>query len=125
RNRGQALHIAGFYLNQIYFEWLVTKSATLFNVKVIYEIRNGGMIQAYQNGGFIYRWFMKSTLLTSTMVLSQGYDYVTFLKETWNKHSYYYPNYIMNSFVQANNISRKIKKEIRLVYLGRVVQEKN
>lgn len=119
------VHVAGFYLNQIYFEWVLTRTANFLGVKTIYEIRNGGMIEAYREGNAIYRYFMKSTLLHADTILCQGYDYVIFLRESWGKDSVYYPNYIMDDFVTGNETDRASMEAINLIYFGRVVPDKN
>lgn len=125
KQRDCIFHVAGFYLNQIYFEWLFIKSAKLLNIKTVYEIRNGGMIEAYNSSGTVYKYFMKSTLVTPSLILCQGYDYVVFLKQAFNKDSVYYPNYIMDDFVQGNLSDRQNDNLIKLVYFGRVVPDKN
>jgi glycosyltransferase involved in cell wall biosynthesis len=117
--------LAGFYLNQIYFERLLIKTANIMGVKTLYEIRNGGMIESYNSGGGIYRHFMKNTLIKSSLVLCQGYDYVVFMKEEFNRESVYYPNYIMDDFVSDNNNGRETQAKLRLIYFGRVVPDKN
>ncbi|MEN0054750.1 MAG: glycosyltransferase family 4 protein [Mucilaginibacter sp.] len=125
KNKNYRFHVAGFYLNQIVFEWFFIKTANLFGVKTVYEIRNGGMIEAYESRGKFYQYFMRSTLLSSSMVLCQGYDYVVFLNEKFNKSSVYYPNYIMDDFVGPNNLKRGQDQVLRLIYFGRVVPDKN
>ena len=125
KNKGSNFHIAGFYLNQIYFEWLLLQTAALLKVKTIYEIRNGGMIEAYEQAGRVYQWFLKSTLSKADVVLGQGYDYVVFMKEHLKKDAIYYPNYILDNFVSPNNLERQHKKVLRIIYFGRVVPDKN
>lgn len=125
RERDSVFHIAGFYLNQAYFERLLVRTAKFFKVKCIYEIRNGGMIESYQSGTKTYQYLMDSIFKNATLVLSQGYDYVVFLKEKYGIDSVYYPNYIMDNFINANNVSRNNKEPLRLIYFGRVVPDKN
>jgi glycosyltransferase involved in cell wall biosynthesis len=124
-NREGVFHVAGFYLNQVYFEWLLIQTARLMGVKSIYEIRNGGMIEAYKQGGNVYKWFMKEILTGASTVLCQGYEYVLFLKSEFGKNGVYYPNYIMDNFVQGNSDNRSDDTVIRIVYFGRVVPDKN
>jgi glycosyltransferase involved in cell wall biosynthesis len=125
KNQKSTLHLAGFYLNQIYFEWVIIRTAKFLGITTVYEIRNGGMIEAFKEGHTIYKIFFKSTMLNSSLVFCQGYDYVEFLKARFNKSSVYYPNYIMDNFISDNNYSRDGKPVINLIYFGRVVPDKN
>jgi len=118
------LHVAGFYLNQIYIEFLLVKTASLFKIPVLYEIRNGGMTEAYKKGNSLYRFFMKSVLRLADVLLCQGYEYMTFIHENLGKQSFYYPNYIMDKYMAAYNPNRE-QDLLRLVYFGRVVPHKN
>ncbi|MFD0794957.1 glycosyltransferase family 4 protein [Mucilaginibacter litoreus] len=124
RNKHSVFHVAGFYLNQIYFENLLIKTAKFIGIKTIYEIRNGGMIEAYNEGGSRYKKFMLSTLKNADLVLCQGLDYVTFIQDHLNKPSVYYPNYILDKYISGSNPVRRFD-QIQLVYFGRVVPDKN
>ncbi|MGV3600066.1 MAG: glycosyltransferase family 4 protein [Dyadobacter fermentans] len=124
-HRDGVFHVAGFYLNQVYFEWLLIQTARIMKVKSIYEIRNGGMIEAYNQGSGTYQWFMKGILTGASTVLCQGYEYVLFLKSAFGKKGVYYPNYIMDDFVQDNSDDRQADPVLRVVYFGRVVPDKN
>jgi len=124
-NRKSVLHIAGFYLNQVYFEWLIIKTAQKLDIRTIYEIRNGGMIDTFHEGSPRYKRFMKSILIDSSTILCQGYDYVVFLKEYLNRESVFYPNYIMDDFITDNETDRENEQIIKLIYFGRVVPDKN
>lgn len=124
-NRKSVLHIAGFYREQAYFEWFIIKTAQIFGVKTIYEIRNGGMIETFHEGSARYKQFLKSIFRSSTLILCQGYDYVIFLREYLKKESVYYPNYIMDNFITKNENNRENKQIVNLIYFGRVVPDKN
>ncbi len=125
KNRDSILHVAGFYLNQVYFEGLLIKTANFFKVRSIYEIRNGGMIEAYEAGNNTYKSWMKVVLLDSSLVLCQGEDYLKFLKKNFDRASFYYPNYIMDDFITPNDIVDRNTDEISVIFVGRVVPDKN
>jgi len=125
KDKNAVLHVAGFYLNQIYFEWLLIKTAKILKVRTVYEIRNGGMIESIREGGAVYQSYLEATLLKSTIILCQGYDYVLFIKENLGLESTYYPNYIMDSFVSSNETRRELLEPSKLIYCGRVVPDKN
>lgn len=125
-NRGAVLHVAGFYLNQLGYEWLIIRTASLLHIKSIYEIRNGGMTQAFYKGGKRYQKVMLSTLNSATGILCQGEEYMDFIREKLARDSVYYPNYIMDKYVVESVSEAQIcKDKVHLVYLGRVVPSKN
>ena len=124
-NNIKCVHIVGFYKYHLIFEWIISRTAKLFKIKYIYEIRNGGMIFSYNKGNFIYKYLFKSIVFNSSNILCQGEDYVEFLKEKFVISSIYYPNFIMNDKIQKNNLTRKDFKIINLIYFGRIVKEKN
>jgi glycosyltransferase involved in cell wall biosynthesis len=124
KNKKSILHIAGFYLDVIYFEWLFLITFKLMCRKVVYEIRNGDMIEAYKRRNYVYKTIQDSIFKNSSMILCQGTKYVKFLKEQYNISAHYYPNYLMNDFVGPNN-SRNFANGIRLIFFGRIVQSKN
>jgi glycosyltransferase involved in cell wall biosynthesis len=120
---GARLHIAGFYLKQVYIEWLIAKTAKLFGIPVLYEIRNGGMIEAFEEGSKFYQYAFKKLIKSSNTVICQGSRYVPFLLERFSKDSIYYPNYILDQYITIPRIKRDVNA-INLVYFGRVVRDK-
>lgn len=116
------LHIVGFYTKIAVYERLLMNIAHLCGNKVIYELRNGSMVTTYKEGSPKYRKILKDLLLKPEVVLCQGKEYVDFIKETWGVERSYYPNYIMDDFIQPNNLNRG--KLIKLLYFGRVTESK-
>lgn len=117
------IHIVGFYTKIVKYEWLLMKIAHLCGNKVIYELRNGSMVSTYMTGTETYRKYLKDLLLKPEVVLCQGQEYVDFIKKKWGLERSYYPNYIMDDFLVANNVNRV--HPIRLIYFGRVTESKN
>lgn len=117
------IHIVGFYTKIAFFEKILMDITHFFGNKVIYELRNGSMVYTYDEGSNRYRRTLKSLLLKPEIVLCQGQEYVDFIKEKWGIERQYYPNYIMDEFIQPNNIDRG--NQIKIIYFGRVTQSKN
>ena len=65
---------------------------------------------------------MKSLLLEPDVVLCQGQSYVDFIKRKWNVERSYYPNYIMDEFIESNNLNRG--NEIKMIFFGRLIENK-
>lgn len=122
-HRKAVVHIVGFYRRTIGQELLMMRIAKFMGHKVIYEPRNGAMVHTYDNGTSSYRGKLERLLKESDVVLCQGLEYVDMIKKNFGIERSYYPNYIMDEFVEPNNLNRG--DVIRLVYFGRVVPEKN
>lgn len=121
--KGVPVHIVGFYTKLAGFERLLMKVAHFCGNKVVYEVRNGSMVLTYKEGTEKYRRTLKDLLLQPEVVLCQGKEYVDFIREQWGVERSFYPNYIMDEFVQLNNTNRP--HPVRLVYFGRVTESKN
>ncbi len=120
------IHITGYYLNSIYFECLVILISKVFGFTVVYELRAGGMIEAYENRSNTYRYFFKLALKKSNFILCQGFEYTTFNKQVLGIDSLYYPNFILDEFINPlDNSLRNQKTNPSLVYFGRVNEDKN
>lgn len=120
------IHITGYYLNSIYFEFLTIFIAQIFRYTIVYEIRAGGMIEGFKKRSKIYRYFFKLTLKKSDFILCQGYEYVTFNKEVLGIESLYYPNFILDNFIKPLDNTWREKQNIpNLIYFGRVNEDKN
>lgn len=118
------VHIVGFYRGTAYYEWLILMICRLFRHKTIYELRNGSMVDSYEKGGRVYRTVLKDLLLKPDVVLCQGQEYIDFIEKNWKVTRNYYPNFLMDEFIQPLHVSRP-KPPIRLVYFGRVTPAKN
>jgi len=124
--KAKTVHISGFYLHLIYHEYFLIFFSRLFNRKCIYELRGGGLIEAFQKGSVIYKLFFNAALNNSSIILCQGESYVPFLRSLTKVDVVYYPNYVLNDFISNNrNINRDNDKKVKLIYFGRIVQSKN
>lgn len=121
--KGVPVHIVGFYTKIAVFERFLMNIAHFCGNKVIYELRNGSMVLTYKEGTQNYREILKDLLLKPEIVLCQGKEYVDFIREQWGVERSFYPNYIMDDFIQPNNINRP--RPVRLIYFGRVTESKN
>lgn len=119
------VHVVGFYRNVVLLEWLLMQLSHLRGKKVVYEIRNGSMVESYQKGSFIYKKVLKDLLLKSEIVLCQGMEYVDFIKEKWGIQRTYYPNFLQSEFLPSEYRQRTEGDTVRVVYFGRVTKSKN
>ena len=118
------VHIVGFYDKIIDIELLLVRTAHALGRKVVYEIRNGSMIEVYDKRDDAYRHKQLEIFRLADGVLCQGECFVDFIKEKLGRDSFYYPNFIDDEFISTLK-PRNIDGEIRLVYFGRVAPSKN
>lgn len=117
------IHIVGFYHRTVLQEYIMMSIGHILNHKVIYELRNGSMVKSYNDGSAFYRALLGGLLKKADVVLCQGIEYIDMIRDKFGIERSYYPNYIMNDFIEPNNTKRG--ERLRLVYVGRVVPEKN
>jgi len=122
-HRNAVVHIVGFYHKTVRQEKLMVSISRFLRNKVVYEPRNGSMVISYHKGTQSYKNHLSYLLTKPDVVLCQGLEYVRFIKDRFNIERSYYPNYIMDEFIKPNNLERG--DVIRLIYFGRVVEEKN
>lgn len=121
-----AVHITGFYSHLIYLELIFVLLGRVCNKKIVYELRAGGAIKYYKSGSVLYRWSFIKTLSLSNLVLSQGKIYLKFWKDELSDKGVYYPNFIHESYLYTRrNDNISIGSEFNILYLGRIVPEKN
>jgi glycosyltransferase involved in cell wall biosynthesis len=123
----KSLHISGFYEHLIYKEWLFVRTARLFGIHTVYEIRAGGLTEGYHQRGSLYRRFFDQTIKHTSVVLVQGAGYKDFILGIKpSARVYHYPNFIMNRFYAryADN-NRTTAEQLALVYFGRITPSKN
>jgi glycosyltransferase involved in cell wall biosynthesis len=122
----KTVHISGYYLHLIYHEFLLVLISKLFKIKCIYELRGGGVMEAYDQRSSFYKFIFKSTVNNASVILCQGKSYIKFLKTITSVPVLHYPNFILNDFLSDNFLSDREKSEvIELVYFGRITQSKN
>lgn len=127
RIKGEKIvHLAGYYVNVIYFEWFIITISSLLNCKTVYELRAGGLADSLKNGSKLYKRFLKSTLNRSDKILTQGFDDIRILKSLTQTPVFYYPNYIKDDILENNNVGvRSNSTTIRITYFGRLAPSKN
>jgi glycosyltransferase involved in cell wall biosynthesis len=119
-------HLSGIYCNLIFFEFLFIKLAKFLNIKTIYEIRAGGMIVAYEDRSILYKKLFKSTIKNADSVICQGLENCNYLLEKFRINSVYYPNYMEDKFVNAENLlfDRLETDTMRVIFVGRLTPSK-
>jgi len=123
------LHVSGFYQHLIYQEFCLLLVGRILGKQLIYELRGGGVEEAYNHRTGLYRFFFKRAVLLANVVLSQGEKYTTFLERLGAKNVVFYPNFIDSRlFLKAKTQRSRIDEDVltvNLVYFGRFSETKN
>lgn len=116
-------YITSFYKKQAYIEEKLISLAKKYKAKIIYEPKNGTFIQRYNNGSKTYKKIINRTLKKVDCCFCQGVEYVNFFE---NNFSNIKCEYIPNTVNEVSRIAAdSIKEEIRLIYFGRLAEQKN
>lgn len=117
-------YMIGYYEKNIYLEYFILLLARRYGKRIIYEPKNGCMVNDYHSGSILYRYFQRKALRMADCVFCQGKEYVRFLKEEMDIEGIYIPNYVMDRYLQVV-IPHKMNNIIQLFYWGRISPEKN
>lgn len=123
-NKNAVLYVVGFYEKNVYLEWMILSTGKILKHQVIYEARNGRLINAYADYGKRYKRFMDSILKKADVIFAQGLEYIDFIKQSFGKQAVYTPNYVMNRSLLPYEGNRPFGT-IKLLYFGRVSESKN
>lgn len=119
------LHVSGFYKNLIYSELLIILLAKAFGRTSIYELRAGGVIEAYNSRSTVYRYCFNLTLKQADRILCQGKKYIEFLTNLSGKGVIHYPNFVESSYSAEFKDERSTFSDLNLIHFGRLCHEKN
>lgn len=91
-NPKSVVHIVGFYHRTVTQEKIMVALAKFLGHRVIFEPRNGSMVTSFKSGSDVYRKRLSYLVTKPDIVLCQGLEYITFIKETFGIERSYYPN---------------------------------
>lgn len=117
------LYVVGFYEKNLLLEWLIIHAGGK-KQKTVYEARNGRLVKAYLEKGYVYKRMMDSVLRRADAIFAQGMEYVEFIKKTYSKEAVYTPNYVLNRSLKPY-CSKRPFDTIKIIYFGRISKSKN
>ena len=118
------VHISGFTGLYMPFEFFSVGVSKLLGYNTTYEIRGGGIVENYMNGGIYYKWMFKMTIKFANTIFSQGLENKNLINGICSTKFFYYPNYVNYDFMPIICPTKKCDT-IRLLYLGRISPQKN
>lgn len=118
------VHIVGFYGKIISIERLLVKTAKLLGHKVVYEMRNGGLVNIYRKSDEAYKRRQRDIWLSADGLLCQGESFADFIKAETGIQGLYFPNFIQGD-VSTATPDERASAPLNLIYFGRLVEAKN
>lgn len=124
QNKNVVFHFSGFAWKTIYMEYLIIRVAKMVGCRLIYEIRGGGLLASYANGGNRYNHSLKYILSHSDYIFTQGKENIPLLESLCDVPVYHYANCVSEDFYPS---TRPVKAHdtIGLLYFGRINPDKN
>lgn len=123
-SRNGIVHISGFAGRTILNEYILVLITKFLGYRLLYEIRGGGIIEAYQNGNSSYRNKFDSILRKSDWIFSQGQENFPLIESICKRPTYHYPNCVEKGFYPELYTLAE-DKTINLLFFGRIEPEKN
>lgn len=111
-----AVHILGQYRMAIPREAAFVLISKLFRIPVIYEIKAGKFI-TFSSSSFIKLILKKFIIKKSELILCEGRVYVDYLKEKFQKESFYFPNVVSKKEIPPKR-ELQLKEPIKILFVG-------
>ena len=112
------IHCLAQYRRAFPREFMLVFLAFIFRIPVLYEVKAGAFMDAYESGGKLYKRGIDFIIKHSKIILVEGKVYIHYIQEKFNKNSYYFPNIVKDSEVK-NNINEKLQKDsISILFVG-------
>lgn len=118
-------YMIGFYEKNVFLEWIILKIISRKKIPVVYEPKNGTLVEAYTNGSRLYRYFFKEVIRQSDIVFCQGTKYADFLEKQFQARCVYIPNYVMQKYLIEQQRFYCKEGMPTLIYFGRISSSKN
>lgn len=122
--RNVVLHFSGFAWKTIPLECIIIRIAKWIGCRLVYEIRGGGLIDTYKNGGNGYRNKLQYILTHADYIFSQGEENIPLINSLCATPVYHYANCVTDGFYPSSLLN-KPKDKINLLYFGRISPDKN
>jgi len=116
--RPDAVHVLASYRTALPRELFLAMVCRILGVPLIYDIKAGAFISAYESGGGVYRAAVEFILRNARAVLVEGRVYQVFLRKTFGIESAYFPNFVPEREVPAQVPARLTREGLTVLYAG-------
>lgn len=120
--RYDVLHLTPLYRHFLYGEAALCFVAWSLGKKVLLDIRAGSFIRHYRGRSRVYRAVADTLIRRADLVAFEGKEHIQFAEARRDKPVIYLPNYVRPPVMSQP--SHRGDAVARLVFLGRVVEEK-
>ncbi len=124
RAPGEIFHLTGLYKHFVLPELLLLRLARRRGLRTIYDIRAGALHRHYRRLGPLYRWLFRRLLRSADQVMIEGMEYQPFVQQVTGKPAFYLPNHIKADGMPPRQADQSGAMPLRLIYVGRITEEK-
>lgn len=92
--RPDAVHVLAVYNGALPREFVLAMLCIMFRVKLIYDVKAGNFIEAYEQRGALYRTMAAVVVRSAALVLVEGRVYIDFISRNFSRTARYFPNFV-------------------------------
>lgn len=118
KRRPKVVHILAQYRSALPRELMVVCLSRLFGISVLYEVKAGAFIAAYNQRGKLYRWMVNFIIARSEKVLSEGKIYIPFIKKQFDVEAEYFPNVVPDELVSGEERTILAEDFLQVLFVG-------
>ena len=119
-----SVHILAQYRSATIREFFLAFFCKITNTPFLYEIKAGAFIKFYEDSNFISRYFVRFIIINANRVLCEGSKNIPFIKEHFNKESFYNPNVVLTEEIPMYGNKLFTTDVIKVVFVGYCVRGK-
>jgi glycosyltransferase involved in cell wall biosynthesis len=117
-HRPKVVHALAQYRSALPREFMVVCLSRLFGIPVLYEVKAGAFISAYNEGSQLYRWMTAFIVAQSKKVLCEGKVYIPFFLSEFNVEAEYFPNIVPDELVDKQDKIILAGDSLQVLFVG-------
>lgn len=118
RHRPHVVHCLARYREAIPREYLLATLCWMFRVPLVYDVKAGAFIDAYNHNGRTYRFLVDRVVARSAALLVEGQAYLPFIREKFGLEATYFPNFVPDAEVPECVPERLTGQLLRVLFVG-------
>jgi glycosyltransferase involved in cell wall biosynthesis len=116
--RPAAVHVLAVYNDALPREFVLALLCMIFRVTLIYDVKAGNFIEAYEQRGALYRAMVALVVRSAALVLVEGRVYIDFMSRVFSRDARYFPNFVPDSEI-PDQVPRRFQHDTtRVLFVG-------
>lgn len=121
--RDSIFHLTALHRQFMPMEWWLMASARRRGMKVVYDIRAGGVTDQLARYGRLYRQLFAHTARTAHLILIEGVAYAATVERLTGQRPIHFPNHL-RTIARPDGRATGQSSRIELIYVGRLIPTK-